>query len=326
MFNQDPTGSTVVTTVHGEGNGGEGLDPETSRPKENTTEDTISASDRPKTVDYAERSGADKEIRDSISTSADRAPAQFVAQRNSHHNNPKSTETNNLSREVESLELDQTDRNKKYEKLMRDYDKLFTLYNSSLHRHKNDEKQIWVLQNDLETLQSRHLHEENERLRLQKDNALLRSQIAEMTNAQEPLRDEEYYIREFQGISGDIEAWAAKETRSMNRDLTRIFKKPTHPPLENVFGEITTVLCDCGSHGQQASEWLTTMDKSRFQERRYRIAMIRQFCAIVLLDRIFDQFVFGMSKERSDYFREIERSLCKNGSSSSGGLVANFWQ
>ena len=123
-----------------------------------------------------------------------------------------------------------------------------------------------------------------------------------MSNAQEPLREEKYYILEFTQLGMDIESWAAKETRTM----------PSQPLSVTDSTRLVSELRAYGEHGKRAAEWFEHRNKKVFQERRNRIALIRHFVAIVLYDQVFDQFAFGFERAYSQYLRNIENQLCRN--------------
>lgn len=195
---------------------------------------------------------------------------------------------------------------------MKDHEKLRELYNSLLNQHHKAERQLRALQVDLDTQRSRSIREQEEAVRLQQDNALLRSQIIDMSNAQEPIKDEAYYIREFQGITGEIESWAIKDTSTMNKGIASLVKKQPSP-RELTLSELASGLRNYGQHGQKAAVWLKGLDKGQFQERRYRIALIRHVVSLVLLDVILSRYIFGMERDRSEDFREIEESIYQNG-------------
>ena len=143
----------------------------------------------------------------------------------------------------------------------------------------------------------------NARVNLEKDNDLLRAQIADMSNAQEPLREEKYYVFEFRQIGMDIEFWAAKRLRTM----------PTKSLSNTDSRVIVSELRNCGEYGETASKWFDGKDIKQFKERRNLIVMIRHVVAVVLYDRVFAQFIFGFSRRTSVYFDEVEKRICLNG-------------
>lgn len=151
-------------------------------------------------------------------------------------------------------------------------------------------------------LQQELAHEADARVALKNDNVLLRAQIAEMTSAQEPLREEKYYVLEFCQIGMDIDSWAAKETRTMS-------KKPLS---EADWRQLFSELYKSGEHGRKAAEGFEAKNKI-FQERRNRIVLIRHVIAVILFDRIFDVFTFGFKRDYAEYFKDIEAQLCRNG-------------
>jgi hypothetical protein len=165
-----------------------------------------------------------------------------------------------------------------------------------------------ALREQCEALQRQLDQKSKEFLTVQRDNVLLRAQISDMTNAQDPLREENYYIREFAQLATTVETMAAKETHKMS-------KKPLS---DSDSLQLVSTLRTYGDSGIRAAEWFGNQDRKYFQERRNRIALIRHIIAIVLFDAIFDRFAFGLEREYSEYFKSIENELCGNGISASG--------
>ena len=183
------------------------------------------------------------------------------------------------------------------------YIELLDRYKAADGKVVHVEKQLDDLRREHEELQQQLAQETSNRLRYEKDNALLRAQITDMTSAQEPIREERYYILEFNQIGIDVESWAVKETRTM----------PTQSLSKADSFTIVSELVASGEHGKKAAKWFGNKDKRFFQERRNRIAVIRHVVAVVLFDRVFDRFAFGFSREQSMYFDEIEKRICLNG-------------
>jgi hypothetical protein len=165
------------------------------------------------------------------------------------------------------------------------------------------ERKVNELRQEYEKVQQQLVLEANNCLSLKKDNTLLRAQIADMSGAQEPLREEKYYILEFSQIGMDIDSWAAKETRTMSKQ----------PLSESDSLQLLSSLHTCGAHGTKAAEWFGGKDKRFFEERRNRIALIRHVTAIVLFDRVFDRFALALKPEFSEYLKSIEKELCTTG-------------
>lgn len=145
--------------------------------------------------------------------------------------------------------------------------------------------------------------ESNTRLALAKDNHLLRSQISEMSIAQEPLREEQYYILEFTQLRMDIESWAAKETRNMTKQMLS----------DQEYSQVVQVLRSCGETGRNAAEWFQRIHPRTWQDRRSKIGLIRHFVAVVLFDHVLERFSFGFDRVWSKYFTDMEKLICRNG-------------
>jgi hypothetical protein len=146
-------------------------------------------------------------------------------------------------------------------------------------------------------------HERGESAKYQKDNTLLRSEIVEMTRAREPLREESFFVGQFNEIAADIESWAARETRKAK--LEKLSKKET--------GLLKIEFPKYGPYGVESGKWFGKQSSEFATDRRNRIALIRHAVAVVLVDRVFDRYIFAFSREFTWFFSEMEMSICMNG-------------
>lgn len=205
--------------------------------------------------------------------------------------------------EKERVDREQQDAKRRYQSPTPDYNELLDRCNAAERKLADGERKMNDLLQQVEKLK-RRLAEEADKSRLtQNDNIILRAQIADMSNAQEPLREEDYYIAEFSQIRSDIESWAAKETRTM----------PKQPLSEKNIPSLVSRLRTLGEHGMAAAQWISKKETNFFQQRRNRIALIRLVAAVVLFDKVFDLFSFGMTREDSEFFKGIEKDLCLTG-------------
>jgi hypothetical protein len=221
--------------------------------------------------------------------------------------------------DLEKALSERDDAASKYRKVVSDYTTLYNRYTTLRNESQEVQKLHQQLLQDVKDLKGRrddiqalHTEESSQRIRLHKDNILLRAQIADMSNAQEPLHEERYYIEEFSEIGGNLESWAATETRQMSKDSL----KPSD------IEQLVSVFQQCGEEGMFAANWLKTADKSRFQDRRNRIALIRHASSIVIFEQIFTRFAFGLDRTQSKLFLDIEQALSVNGSSSTASINA----
>ena len=189
-----------------------------------------------------------------------------------------------------------------YQRLVNEFNSLVDSYKATDSKRMEAERTLNEVRQENVRLQQGLAHETDNCVALKKDNVLLRAQIAEMSSAQEPLREEKYYVLEFCQIGMDVDSWAAKETRTMS-------KKPlSEADCNQLFSE----LYKSGEHGKKAAEGFEAKTKI-FQERRNRIVLIRHVIAVILFDRIFDVFTFGLKREYAEYFKHIEAQICRNG-------------
>jgi hypothetical protein len=205
--------------------------------------------------------------------------------------------------EKRKAERERRDAANKYHELLAEHNSLRKMYTDADTKAAHDTRQIIQLQNQLQQAQHQLVGESNSRATLTKDNYLLRAQITEMSSAQEPLRDEQFYILEFNQIRMDVESWAAKETRTMPKQFL------PEPASSQLFSLLKTY----GETGSNVAEWFRHKDRRFFQERRNQIALIRHLIAVVLFDQVFDRFAFGFDRNYSKYFIDIEKLICKHG-------------
>ena len=220
------------------------------------------------------------------------------------------TGTQDLENQLAAMSLSITQSDNAKREAIEQYNDLLSEYNRLLDSHKAAEsaaatttRQLRDLRVDLDLAKQRLAEESNTRLALTKDNHLLRSQITEMSIAQEPLREEQYYILEFTQLRMDIESWAARETRNMTNQM----------PSDQEYAQILQVLRNCGETGTNAAEWFQRIHRKTWQDRRSKIGLIRHFVAVVLFDHVFERFAFGFDRGWSKYFTEMEKLICKNG-------------
>jgi hypothetical protein len=208
-----------------------------------------------------------------------------------------------LTFEKRKADTERRDAAHKYQELLAEHNSLQKLYTDAHISATHDGRQIIELQNQLKQVQHQFVGECNSRETLTSDNYLLRSQIVEMNSAQEPLRDEQFYVLEFNQIRIDVESWAAKETRTMPKQYL-----PEQQSLQ-----LISLLKTYGETGSNAAEWFRHKDRRFFQERRNQIALIRHLIAVVLFDQVFDRFAFGFERGYSKYFSDVEKLICKHG-------------
>lgn len=139
---------------------------------------------------------------------------------------------------------------------------------------------------------------------LEKDNDLLRGQITNMSSAQEPIHEEEWFILQFSQIGRDIEWWAAKETRV----------KPSEPLSAADQQGLLDSLNSWGAVGKRTVEMLGSELADMYQDRRKKITLIRHIVAILLCEDVFHPFSFGLGPEKSEYLKQIEIDVCLHGS------------
>jgi hypothetical protein len=176
-------------------------------------------------------------------------------------------------------------------------------YNDLLARLEKSEATIQALLEERDRLHTQLTASRTESAKIQNDNALLRSSIIDMTRAREPLREESFFITQFNELAADIESWAARETRKPK--LEKLSKKET----ATLLGELGRY----GAYGAESARWFGKQSSGFVIDRRNRIALIRHVVAVVLLDRVLDRFVFGMSREFSDFLKGMEMWICMNG-------------
>jgi hypothetical protein len=136
---------------------------------------------------------------------------------------------------------------------------------------------------------------------LEKDNDALRSQIASMSSAQQPVHDEDYYILQFDEVKNDVERWAVTQSRDNTPALF----------LDGNAKAVIEQLASLGKNGNLSAQSLKTHLFAFYKDRRTRIALIRHVVGLFLFNEIFDKFAMGMKS--SDFFKWIEVDLFTQG-------------
>ena len=139
---------------------------------------------------------------------------------------------------------------------------------------------------------------------LEKDNDLLREQITNMTSAQEPIHEEEWFILQFTQIGMEIESWVAKQTHAAPSAAISAANQ------EALVYEIST----WGETGSHAADFVRTQLREINQNGRKKIGLIRHIIAVFLFEHVLDRFAFGFRREESTYFKHLEIDMCSHGS------------
>lgn len=138
---------------------------------------------------------------------------------------------------------------------------------------------------------------------LENDNNHLRTHIASISTAQEPLHEEQYYTLLWDQINIDIDSWVAKETKI----------KVTEPLSEAIQQALISKLLGLGetakSHAKGVKSELLTLGASRGR----RIALIRHVIALFLFYTILEKFTFGFDPDASAYLKYIEKEIYTQG-------------
>jgi hypothetical protein len=219
-----------------------------------------------------------------------------------------------LEEKIRRLKTEKDDIIHQCNDLYSDRQRLLHAYHSTVDSFKRLEIHLDGVNRKVGTLDG-----DNNRLRdkcsaLEKDNDQLRNQIASMSSAQEPLREEEYYILQFNQIKIDIDSWVAKETRS----------KPTEPLSDETRNMISSALAGLGRHGSHSADNIMPQIQMFYGDRRRRIALIRHIIAIVLFEKIFSRFVFGLNHNSSEYLSYIESQIYSSGPTHHKSLSYSF--
>jgi hypothetical protein len=138
---------------------------------------------------------------------------------------------------------------------------------------------------------------------LEKDNELLRSVIANMNSARQPLLNEDHYGREFDGLKGEIENWAVRQSKKSNPES---FGQAS---MDEVIG----ILESLGNYGKQSAMFLQPKLFMLYQYRPTRMALIRHVNGLFIFDMVLSRYTFGFSREGSNYHEEIEDQLFQQG-------------
>lgn len=157
-------------------------------------------------------------------------------------------------------------------------------------------------------LEYRAVHKEYSRTKenchlLEKDNEQLRSVIANMSSARQPLRNEDHYRREFDCLNGEIENWAVGQS------------KKTDPGsfTEASRDEVISILESLGNYGKESAEVWGSRLFMLYRYRPTRMAFIRYVNGLFIFDAVLSQYSFGFNHEWSNYHEAIEDQLFHQG-------------
>ena len=208
-----------------------------------------------------------------------------------------------LEERYRRLQRDKTELAKAYERLIKEYNTLGREHQTVRQNMVLTQRRHEDLIGTTETLKQELVRVRGKCAILEKDNEQLRSHIASMSSAQEPLHEEDFYILNFNQIRMDIESWIAKETRA----------KPNGLFPEASQSAILSALSIWGEQGKIAAEKLKGDLQAFYDDRRTRIVLIRHLVALALYDAILSRFAFGLPRDSSDYFHEIEKQIFTEG-------------
>lgn len=169
-------------------------------------------------------------------------------------------------------------------------------------KERNLRVKIKQLESEYSRIESAHTLLAKRCQDLDKDNDILRSRIATMCTAEEPVHEENFYALKFIQINHDIESWTAKETREKPAPLTA-------ENLETVISGVNVL----GSLTPSSIETLKVELLHFHEDRRLRIALIRHIIAVLLFDGILDRYAYGLNRQSSNYFKFIESHICNRG-------------
>lgn len=143
------------------------------------------------------------------------------------------------------------------------------------------------------------------KVRLENDNERLRGVLAKMSKARQPLRNEEYYQRQFDFLNNEIETWVVAQSKKSKPDeFTRDSKD-----------YIISVLKDVGhSCGAESAEYLRTRMLKLYKKRPTRIALIRHILGVYIFDKVLRKYAFGFDDVRSTYLNGLEDQFLQQGS------------
>jgi hypothetical protein len=137
---------------------------------------------------------------------------------------------------------------------------------------------------------------------MEHDNEQLRGYIATMRSAQDPICDEDHYVRGFEGLRRNIDSWVAKQYKLNSKQALR----------DSCAYEIVELISRLGEHGAKAGNTLQGGKysiRSLYRERRTRIPLIRHIIAIHLFHEIFYPFAFGLPAESDHYSKSLEQGI-----------------
>ena len=123
---------------------------------------------------------------------------------------------------------------------------------------------------------------------LRSDNDELRKYVAQKeTEQQNSLRNQQYYIQQFQELKAVMEMWIVKHSKSSAaKELSRSQET-----------ELLKLLTSLGKSGKKSAEFLNTkpqLFQNLYANTRSRILLVRHIIAVFLIDQIFEPFAAGL--------------------------------
>jgi hypothetical protein len=139
------------------------------------------------------------------------------------------------------------------------------------------------------------------------DNEQLRTYIVEMENGRGPGREENYYIRGFEELRGEIEMWIAKHSKA---NQLRELPKESQKCILELVAQLP------GGHGAISSRYFSEGAYNigtLYRNRRSCIVLIRHVVALCLFTQVFEPFAFGLPQRFSDELKRLQRSIFSQG-------------
>jgi predicted nucleic acid-binding Zn-ribbon protein len=141
----------------------------------------------------------------------------------------------------------------------------------------------------------------------------LRSVIAKAETKKGPLRAEEFYVRNFRELQGELEMWIAKTSK------TKAKKVLLDHDVQGILQRLTRL----GGYARIAAEFLHTTNaiQTWYAAPHWRIPLIRHIVAVYFFELIFRPFVFGLPRDASHVLNFVDNVITTEGGSSLNVLI-----
>ena len=138
------------------------------------------------------------------------------------------------------------------------------------------------------------------------ENEAFREQIFAISTGRGPLHEESYYIQKPESVKNLIQQGALKLCRVQGNETLSSDREKA----------VLKALGRMGEYGGPAFAMFNETEYTLpllYENKTWRIALIRHIIAVFLMERVFSPFVFGVGRELSDGLKYIQNDIIEHG-------------